>query len=81
VTRPHAADDFATIREQMNELRRATATAPLAQLNQRPHAETLLTGLEHRLKDRPKGFPALWVPTIFLAADEALIFKPARLPP
>jgi hypothetical protein len=51
VTRPRAADDFATIRERMKELRRETTAARLAQPHQPPRADTPLTDYEKRLKD------------------------------
>jgi hypothetical protein len=68
VTRPRAADDFATIRELMKELRRETTAAPPAQAHQPPRADTPLTNHEKRHKDRREGLPPPWVPTIFLAA-------------
>ena len=74
MTRPRVADDFATIRERMKELRRE-AIQPNACENRRPGgAETLLTDHEKRHKERREGLPPPWVPTIFFAA-------PARLSP
>jgi hypothetical protein len=46
-----AADDFATIREHMEELRRETTAARPAQPHQPPRADTPLTNYEKRLKD------------------------------
>ncbi len=74
MTRPRAADDFATIRERMKELRREAIQTNAGE-NRRPGgAETLLTDNEKRHKERCEGLPPPWVPTIFLAA-------PARLSP
>ena len=74
MTRPRAADDFATIRERMKELRREAIQTNAGE-NRRPGgAETLLTDHEKRHKERREGLPPPWVPTIFLAA-------PARLSP
>ena len=74
MTRPRAADDFATIRERMKELRREAIRTNAGE-NPRPgSAETLLTDLEKRHKERREGLPPPWIPTIFLAA-------PARLSP
>ncbi len=66
MTRPHAADDFATIRERMNELRQETAAAPPTEAKGPARADTLLTNHEKRLKDQRDGLPPPWVPTIFL---------------
>ena len=59
-----AADDFATIRARMDELRRerdggagkATETA----------GETAEADAERRRRERIEGFPPPWVPTIFV---------------
>jgi hypothetical protein len=74
VTRPRAADDFATIRERMKELRRETAADMPAQPHRPPRADTPLTNHKKRHKERREGLPPPWVPTIFFAA-------PARLSP
>jgi len=72
VIRPRAADDFATIRERMKELR-PEAVQSNAGENRRPGgAETLLTDREKRHKERREGLPPPWVPTIFLKADQHL---------
>ena len=60
MTRPRAADDFATIRKRMKELRRETAAA------------APVTNHEKRQKERREGLPPHWVPTIFLAAPARL---------
>jgi hypothetical protein len=68
VTRPRAADDFVTIREHMNELRREAIQTSAGE-NRRPGgAETLLTDHKKRRKERREGLPPPWVPTIFFAA-------------
>ena len=72
MTRPHAADDFATIHERIKELRQEMAAATPAQPHQPPRADTRLTNHEKRLKDRRGGLPPPWVPTIFLAAPAQL---------
>jgi hypothetical protein len=66
VTRPRAADDFDTIHERIKELRRETAAAPPVEAGQPTRAEASLPDKECRLKDRRKGLPPPWVPTIFI---------------
>jgi hypothetical protein len=68
VTRPRAADDFATVHERLKELRRETAAASPAHPNQPPPADAPVTDQERRLKDRREGLPPPWVPTIFFKA-------------
>ena len=70
MTRPRAADDFATIRKRMKELRREAIQTNAGE-NPRPGgAETLLTNREKRHKERREGLPPPWIPTIFLAAAD-----------
>jgi hypothetical protein len=62
VSRPRAADDFATIRARMEELRRERAgDADSGQ--QRPGGEG---DAERRRRARIEGWPPPWVPTIFV---------------
>jgi hypothetical protein len=72
VTRPRAADDFATIREHMKELRREAIQSNAGENRPCGGAETLLTDRERRHKERREGLPPPWVPTIFLAAAARL---------
>jgi hypothetical protein len=70
VTRPRAADDFATIRERMNELRRETAADTPAEANRSTRADPPLINHDRRLKERREGLP----PPCFLAAsDEGVV--------
>jgi hypothetical protein len=68
VSRPRAADDFATIRARVEELRREreqtiTGADPrTARLNSR-RAES---DAERRRRERIEGVPPPWVPTIFV---------------
>ena len=64
MTRPRAADDFATIRARIKELRRE-ATRPPAAENPTRRAETPPNDHELRFEERRKGHPPPWVPTIF----------------
>jgi hypothetical protein len=67
VSRPRAADDFATIRERMKQLRREAAAARPGNAGQPACADARLTDQERRLEDRREGLPPPWVPTIFVA--------------
>ncbi len=70
MTRPRAADDFPTIRERLEELRRerdSSAAAPRD--GSRPAEEESET--ERRYRERREGLPPPWVPTIFLGRREA----------
>jgi hypothetical protein len=68
VSRPRAADDFATIRARIDELRRereASAEDPDA----RPGETQSGRGereFERRRRARMEGWPPPWVPTIFV---------------
>jgi hypothetical protein len=68
VSRPRAADDFATIRARMEELRHERARS-VAGEDARP-AKTASgrgeTDSERRRRERIEGFPPPWVPTIFV---------------
>jgi hypothetical protein len=66
VTRPRAADDFATIRERLKELRQGTAAAPPASDDPSAHTDALPSDHGRRLKERREGLPPPWVPTIFV---------------
>jgi hypothetical protein len=66
VTQPRAADDFATIRARLQELRRERAEAALAKAEARPKRSQLLRDAESRSKERCEGLPPPWVPTIFV---------------
>ena len=72
MTRPRAADDFATIRERMKELRREAIRTNAGENRQPGGAEALLTDHEKRHKERREGLPPPWIPTIFLAAADEL---------
>jgi len=65
VTQPRAADDFATIRARLQELRRERAEATLAE-NARTEGLQPLRDAERRSKERREGSPPPWVPTIFV---------------
>ena len=63
-----AADDFATIRRRLDELRteRGTGKAAVAE----PGAEYLpgdaaATRIDERYRERAEGAPPPWIPTIF----------------
>lgn len=74
MSRSHAADDFATIRARMEQLRRERGEAGIPgcrnrQAEDRHEAAALDRGLgriEPRYKDRAEGAPPPWAPTIFL---------------
>ena len=56
-----AADDFATIRARMEELRREREDEAA-----QAHGGTAESDAERRRRERIEGFPPPWVPTIFL---------------
>ena len=62
MSQPRAADDFATIRARMEELRRERETAGSNQ-GGRPSA---IHADERRRRERIEGWPPPWVPTIFI---------------
>ena len=61
-----AADDFATIRARMEELRREreTVAAPAAGEGDDPACRP--DSAERRRRERIEGWPPPWVPTIFV---------------
>ena len=69
VSGPRAADDFATIRRRLEELRRERGDAPADEPSYGAEGRALGRGLgriDERYKDRAEGAPPPWVPTIFL---------------
>jgi hypothetical protein len=69
VTRPRAADDFATIRQRMEELRgqgTQSVSAEGASDADGPPPGRGLGRVDERYRDRAEGAPPPWVPTIFL---------------
>jgi hypothetical protein len=65
MTRPRAADDFATIRARLRELRREGTEAPDRDSpNDGPEPRR---DPDRRFKERREGAPPRWVPTIFLS--------------
>jgi hypothetical protein len=67
VSRSRAADDFATIRARIEELRRERGSAPDA--TEAPGA-TPESDAERRRRERIEGFPPPWVPTIFVTKPQ-----------
>ena len=70
--RPRAADDFATIRMRIEELRRERAGALGAEDDRRTGTSQRFEGqprplrdLERRREEKYQGLPPPWVPTIF----------------
>ena len=69
VSGPRAADDFATIRRRLEELRRERGDAPADEPSYGAEGRPPGRGLgriDERYKDRAEGAPPPWVPTIFL---------------
>lgn len=66
MTRPRAADDFATIRARLRELRRDPAQKSPSDADARTDRPQPLGDAEKRLKERREGWPPPWVPTIFV---------------
>lgn len=67
MSRPRAADDFATIRARMEELRREREPAggdDASQKEARPLRRE--SDLERRRRRQMEGMPPPWVPTIFI---------------
>jgi hypothetical protein len=64
VSRPRAADDFATIRARMDELRREREEDAPGRGDRT--AERTESDAERRRRERIEGFPPPWVPTIFV---------------
>jgi hypothetical protein len=66
VTQPRAADDFATIRARLLELRRERAEATPTKTDAGTEGSQPLRDAEKRSKERREGSPPPWVPTIFV---------------
>ena len=67
MSRPRAADDFATIRARMEELRRGREfDAETASTGGNPESEA-----ERWRRARIEGLPPPWVPTIFIKGPRA----------
>lgn len=68
MSRPRAADDFATIRARMEELRRerGETIAGAASRSATAAPGRGETDAERRRRERIEGFPPPWVPTIFV---------------
>lgn len=68
VSEPRAADDFATIRQRLQELRReredTRADKPSYGAEGRPPGRGL-GRIDEQYRDRAEGAPPPWVPTIF----------------
>jgi hypothetical protein len=69
VTRPRAADDFATIRARLLELHGERDQAPGTEAQAQSQGSRQLSDTERRLKDRREGAPPPWVPTIFFDVE------------
>jgi hypothetical protein len=68
VSRPRAADDFATIRARMDELRSERAPSDPDEVSRSGKAPSGKgeSDAEHRRRARMEGLPPPWVPTIFV---------------
>jgi hypothetical protein len=68
VNRPRAADDFATIRARMDELRRERETSAVDRgpRSAKAHPGRGESDAERRRRERIEGWPPPWVPTIFV---------------
>jgi hypothetical protein len=66
VTQPRAADDFATIRARLQELRRQRTEITPAETGARSEGSQSLRDAEKWSKERREGSPPPWVPTIFV---------------
>jgi hypothetical protein len=71
VTRSRAADDFATIRARLRELRGERAEAAAGQPERGPDAPRPASDAERRFKERREGAQPPWVPTILF--EEAVV--------
>jgi hypothetical protein len=70
VSRPRAADDFATIRARIDELRRERGEiSNPANARPQPAVSEREGDAERRRRERIEGFPPPWVPTIFVNAS------------
>ncbi len=68
MSRPRAADDFATIRQRMDELRREreASAADHDARSGKPQSGRGESDSERRRRERMEGWPPPWVPTIFV---------------
>lgn len=68
MSRPRAADDFATIRARMEELRREREKGAAGEdaRSAKIAAGRGESDSERRRRERIEGFPPPWVPTIFV---------------
>jgi hypothetical protein len=66
MTQPRAADDFATIRARLQELRRERAETTPTNTDAGTEGSQPLRDAEKRSKERRDGSPPPWVPTIFV---------------
>ena len=75
MNRPRAADDFATIRARLDELRRermeAEALAKDPRGERTRFADGRLAEVERRRREKFEGWPPPWVPTIFAKKPRA----------
>ena len=65
MSRPRAADDFATIRARLDELRRERE-AGAGEPDGKAGATSTESDAERRRRERIEGWPPPWVPTIFV---------------
>src|SRR5437868_2550979 len=63
--RPRAADDFDTIRQRLEELRREREAAEAENGDAGPRAGDAQGKSERRRRERLEGWPPPWAPTIF----------------
>jgi hypothetical protein len=68
VSNPRAADDFATIRARMEELRREREEVDMGQESRSAKRGSMRgeSDAERRRRERIEGWPPPWVPTIFI---------------
>ena len=66
MTQPRAAEDFATIRARLRELRGERDQASGTEAQTQSQGSRQLSDTERRLKERREGATTPWVPTIFL---------------
>jgi hypothetical protein len=75
VNQPRAADDFATIRARLDELRRERMEAEALAKDPRTERARFLDGrlgeAERRRHEKSEGWPPPWVPTIFAKKPRA----------
>jgi hypothetical protein len=67
MNRSRAADDFETIRQRLDELRREREPAPSAEAGAAgKRGNGREPDFERRRRERIEGWPPPWVPTIFI---------------